>query len=137
MVSIACKDLKPIHTFVRRVPYVFIAPVEVFVLSILLWKLIGVEALAGILYLLFISFYLWITFSPLKKMRKETSRLTASRPMQIENTINSVRLVKMSTWETHFTTSITKVRRYEAKSPTFIVGIVYLKHVSQPVNTKC
>ena len=70
-------------------------------------------ALAGIMYLLFIGFYLWVTYSPLKRLRKETSKLTATRLTQIENTINAVRLVKISTWETHFMASIGEVRRYD------------------------
>lgn len=92
----------------------FIAPVEMVVLSILLWRLVGVEALTGILYLLLIAFYLWVTYKPLKRLRKETAKLTATRLTHIENTINAVRLVKMSTWEKHFFASIGKVRRYEA-----------------------
>lgn len=106
------KDLKPIHTFVKRFPYVFVAPVEMVVLSILLWRLVGAAALTGIVYLLLIAFYLYVTYKPLKRLRKETSRLTAARLTQIENTINAVRLVKMSTWEKHFLASIGKVRRY-------------------------
>lgn len=91
----------------------FIAPIEMVVLSFLLWRLVGVEALTGILYLLLIAFYLWVTYKPLKTLRKETSKLTATRLTQIENTINAVRLVKMSTWEEHFLASIGKVRRYD------------------------
>ncbi|XP_078359498.1 ATP-binding cassette sub-family C member 4-like [Oculina patagonica] len=115
VVSLSSKDLKPIHTFVKRFPYVFIAPVEMVVLSILLWRLVGAAALTGILYLLLIAFYLWVTYKPLKRLRKETSKLTAARLTQIENTINAVRLVKMSSWEKHFLASIGKVRRNELK----------------------
>ena len=113
VVSLASKDLKPIHTFVKRFPYVFIAPLQVFVLTIPLWQLVGAAALTGILYLVFIGIYLWVTFKPLKRLRKETSRFTAVRLTQIENTINAVRLVKISTWENHFQDSIGKVRRYK------------------------
>lgn len=112
VVSLSSKDLKPIHTFVKRFPYVFIAPVEMVVLSILLWRLVGVAALMGILYLLLIAIYLWVTYKPLKRLRKETSKLTAARLTQIENIINAVRLVKMSTWERHFLASIGQVRKY-------------------------
>ena len=90
----------------------FIAPVEMVILSILLWLLVGVAALTGILYLLLIACYLWVTYKPLKRLRKETSKLTAARLTQIENAINGVRLVKMSTWEKHILASIGKVRRY-------------------------
>lgn len=113
VVSLVSKDLKPIHTFVKRFPYVFIAPMQMLVLAILLWQLVGVAALTGMLYLLFIGFYLLVTYKPLKRLRKETSKFTAMRLTQIENTINAVRLVKMSTWEKHFQSSIGKVRRYE------------------------
>lgn len=89
----------------------FVAPVEMVVLSILLWQLVGVAALTGILYLFLIALYLWATYKPLKRLRKETSKLTAARLTQIENTINAVRLVKMSTWEKHCLASIGKVRR--------------------------
>lgn len=113
VVSLASKDLKPIHTFVKRFPYIFIAPLQLFVLTILLWQLVGVAALTGILYLVFIGLYLWATYQPLKRLRKETSRFTAGRLTQIENTINAIRLVKMSTWEKHFQGSIGNVRRFE------------------------
>ena len=113
MVSLASKDLKPIHTFVKRFPYIFIAPLQLFVLTILLWQLVGVAALTGILYLVFIGLYLWATYQPLKRLRKETSRFTAVRLTQIENTINAIRLVKMSTWEEHFQGSIGNVRRFK------------------------
>jgi len=112
IVSLNSKDLKPIQPFVKRFPYVFIAPAEVFGLSVLLWWLVGVEALAGLVYLLLIAFYLFITYKPLKTLRKETSKLTATRLTQIENVVNAMRLVKMNTWEEHFLDTIGKVRRY-------------------------
>ena len=112
VISLASKDLTPIDTFVKRFPYVFISPVQVLVLSIILWQLVSVAALAGVLYLFLIGFYLWLTYGPLKMLRNKTSKLTGERLTQIENTINAVRMVKLNAREKHFQDSIDEVRRY-------------------------
>ncbi|XP_050734387.1 ATP-binding cassette sub-family C member 4-like isoform X2 [Eriocheir sinensis] len=113
MVNLLSNDVSRFDTSAIFLHYIWIGPLQTFIVLGILWNEIGPSCLAGImLLLLFVPFQTWLgrVFS---KLRMATAHRTDERVRLMHEIINAMRVIKMYTWERPFTTLTEAARRSE------------------------
>ena len=88
-----------------------VVPLEVTVISLLLWRLVGWQALPGISYVLAIVAFQTYMGSFVKKVKSERGDWTAERLRQMSDIIFGIRSIKANAWEDLMFERLTKERR--------------------------
>ncbi len=106
--------------------YLIVGPIQMCVVTALLWNQIGISCLSGIIVLIFyipIQAFMGHLFS---KLRNKTALLTDERIRIMNEIIAAIRVIKMYVWETAFSKLVEKWRIREIsniKKSMFFRGI--------------
>lgn len=87
--------------------------VEMFILSALLWTILGVSAVFGILILLMLVPAQVFFSVSISRARKRTYVHSDLRVQKMTELLSGIRVVKLSAWETHFSDLVTALRAAE------------------------
>lgn len=111
LINLISKDLEPIDQCSQLVPFLFTAPVELVVFSILLSVLIGWESVMGIVYMLVCTLLRCGIGRVYKKLRQQTVFFMDHRLRLLSEILSGIRAIKINAWEGVFKRLIKDVRR--------------------------
>lgn len=111
LINLISKDLEPIDQCSQLVPFLFTAPVELVVFSILLSVLIGWESVMGIVYMLVCTLLRCGIGRVYKKLRQRTVFFMDHRLRLLSEILSGIRAIKINAWEGVFKRLIKDVRR--------------------------
>ncbi|XP_011505689.1 PREDICTED: multidrug resistance-associated protein 4-like [Ceratosolen solmsi marchali] len=105
--------------------YIWVTPLQGILIAYLIWRSVGIAALAGVLFITLQTVPVQIYFGKLiHGFRKKVSMRTDQRILLMNEIINGIRVIKMYTWEPVFRKFIYTARSYEID----VIGVVnYLK----------
>ena len=87
-------------------------PLEILGVSVLLYLLVGWQALSGILYVGIILVYQSCLGQVIKNLRDKSNVATDARLCLVGDVISGIRLIKSNAWENKIEESVRTVRRY-------------------------
>eukprot|EP01147_Barroeca_monosierra_P004350 gene4350-6642_t len=118
IINLVSNDVERIMTSIPFVHYVWIAPVQIIVVSILAWEEVGPFVLAGIsFYIFYIPFHIYLS-KLFGRLRSQTASLTDQRVKVTNEVICGMRIIKMYAWEKPFHSVIQGLRRLEVTKVT-------------------
>lgn len=89
-----------------------IIPVEIVVVTCLLWKLIGWQTIGGIIFAIILITYQTALGKFFKILQDRVAGLTDKRLQLVNDVISGIRVLKMNAWEWCFRDLVNGVRRY-------------------------
>lgn len=89
-----------------------IIPVEIVVVTCLLWKLIGWQTIRGIIFAIILITYQTALGKFFKILQDRVAGLTDKRLQLVNDVISGIRVLKMNAWEWCFRDLVNGVRRY-------------------------
>ena len=90
--------------------FLVFAPIEIISSGILLWYLIGWQALVGAGFFLVVITYISVMSKKAGKLREKAASVTDERLEIMNEVIGGIRAVKMHAWEWNFRDMITNFR---------------------------
>lgn len=111
IISLASQELDSIIYTGSDLHGILVVPLEVISVSLLLWCLVGWQALPGIGYVLAIVAFQTYMGSFVKKVKSERGDCTAKRLRQMSDIIFGIRSIKANAWEDLMFERVTKERR--------------------------
>ena len=91
--------------------YFVAAPFEVVVSMLLLWQLIGWQALVGASFMVLVVLYTSVMSGLSAKLRKKAATVTDKRLAVMNEIISGIRAVKMYAWEENYCSLVKRLRR--------------------------
>ena len=110
--NLISKDLDPIGQCVHMVPFLFTAPVELLIISLLLLVMVGWEVLLGIAYMLICTLLRCCFGRVYRKLRRHIAFFTDQRLQLLSEVISGIKAIKMNVWEGVFENLFKNIRRF-------------------------
>ena len=111
-INLVSNDADKIEKSLNRVGYVLSAPLEFITSLVILWYLIGWQALVGVA-LFFVLVALQILMArKAAKLREKAAAFTDERLVVMNEIISGIRAVKMYAWEWNFRDVVCDLRRF-------------------------
>ncbi|XP_064826807.1 ATP-binding cassette sub-family C member 4-like isoform X3 [Oncorhynchus masou masou] len=126
IVNLLSNDVNRFDEVTTNLHYLWIAPLQAVVVSILLWYEIGPSCLAGVAVLLFLMPLQTMFGRLFGSLRSRTAVLTDSRIRTMNEVVSGIRIIKMYAWEKPFSALVNEVRRKEISkimSSSFLRGL--------------
>lgn len=95
----------------NQVGYMLSAPLELVIGLIILWYLIGWEALIGAVIFFVLVIFQMLMAKKAAKLRKMAAAFTDKRLVVMNEIITGIRAVKMYAWEWKFRDTVCEIRR--------------------------
>ena len=111
-INLVSNDAQKIEKSVNRVGYMLGAPLEIIISMVILWYLIGWQALVGVaLFFVLVAFQILMARKA-AKLREKAAAFTDERLVVMNEIISGIRAVKMYAWEWNFRDVVSDIRRY-------------------------
>ena len=123
--NLISKDLDPIGQCVHMVPFLFTAPVELLVISLLLLLMIGWEALIGVAYMLLCTLLRGSIGRVYRKLRRNTAYFTDQRLHLLSEVLSGIQAIKMNVWERVFENLFKKIRRFVSQHAILCINVTF------------
>lgn len=111
MLSLISKDLETLEYVFMYSPIFIQAPLELLVVVLLLWQLVGIEIAAAIGYLSIILMFNFAIGRILRQIRVKMTRTTDLRLKLLCDVVAGIRVIKMNVLETLMERVIGQARR--------------------------
>lgn len=85
---------------------------ELVTVTALIWRLIGFQAVSGIIFLIFLLAYYIGMWDVCLKLRLRIARWTERRMGMMRHIVSGIRAIKMNTWERPYKNKVQEIRRY-------------------------
>ncbi|XP_076757864.1 ATP-binding cassette sub-family C member 4 isoform X2 [Xylocopa sonorina] len=132
VVNILSNDVSRFDEMCFFLNFIWITPIQIIIITLILWHKVGVSSLVGIGALLLITLPTdTIIIMLIHKMRKIVAIMTDKRVQLMNELINGIQVIKMYAWEQPFDKIVAAIRAKEIKRirrSTYIRG-VYLAFV--------
>ncbi|XP_043679995.1 ATP-binding cassette sub-family C member 4-like isoform X1 [Vespula pensylvanica] len=116
IINILSNDMNRFDIVSINLHYLWIAPIQLVVVTYIMWAMIGVSTFFGIICLLLISFPVQGLFPILsKRLRANLAKLTDTRVQLMSEFITGIQMIKMYGWEKPFSKFVMKTRMAEMK----------------------
>ncbi|XP_074030611.1 ATP-binding cassette subfamily C member 4 [Leptinotarsa decemlineata] len=116
IVTVITKDVNQFQGAIWLLNDLWIAIVQTFFICYLIYNRIGITSLAGVLMLLSLLPIQTYVASVMKRMRLKMNKRTDERLQKTQETLSTIRTIKMYTWEIIFGSSIEDSRKKETKT---------------------
>ncbi|KAK2578495.1 hypothetical protein KPH14_002055 [Odynerus spinipes] len=114
IINILSNDMSRFDTVTLYLHYIWIIPIQLVIMTYIMWRMIGVPTFVGILCLLLISFPSQGLFPIIcKRLRASIASLTDKRVQLMNDFINGIQVIKMYAWEKPFSKFVSKTRKTE------------------------
>ena len=110
-INMVSNDANHLRTAGWCMLFLIFAPIEILSSGILLWYLIGWQAIVGAGFFLLVITYISALSKKAGHLREKAASLTDRRLETMNETISGIRAVKTNTWEWNFTDIITNLRK--------------------------
>ncbi|RKO86365.1 ABC transporter type 1, transmembrane domain-containing protein, partial [Blyttiomyces helicus] len=115
VMTIVATDTTRVETFLLYVHLIWTAPVQVFVLTVLICSQLGLPALAGIAILVLFSPIQSRLMRSLGALRREVAPITDSRVKLFSEILQGMRVIKFFGWEEPFLEKVEGIRAQEVQ----------------------
>ncbi|KAK4879108.1 hypothetical protein RN001_007254 [Aquatica leii] len=123
IINMLSNDIGIFDKFPFTSQLIFVAPIQALIFMYFMYKEIGISALFGILIqLLFIPVFFSLR-KLIKKFRTKASVRRDERLRLMNEIIQGIKVIKMYAWEQPFAEIINKLRKFEVKAISILVGI--------------
>ena len=113
MVNLLSNNTKRFELFTRFFHYLWLAPLQFFLILYLSWQSIGKATFVGaVLILLFVPFQTWVG-KKFSQLRSKTAKLTDIRLRIMNEIIKGIKVIKMYAWENSFAKLVADARKEE------------------------
>ena len=113
MVNLLSNDAQRFELFTRFFHYLWLAPLQFFLILYLSWQSIGKATFVGAaLLLLFVPFQTWVG-KKFSQLRSKTAKLTDIRLRIMNEIIKGIKVIKMYAWENSFAKLVANARKDE------------------------
>ena len=110
-INLVSNDAQKIEKSLNQVGYMLSAPLELIIGLVILWYLIGWEALVGaVIFFVLVAFQMLMARKA-AKLRKMAAAFTDKRLVVMNEIITVIRAVKMHAWEWKFRDVVREIRR--------------------------
>ena len=111
VISLVSNDAQCLNMIFQKAGYLIQGFVELVAITALVWRLIGFQAVSGIIFLLFMLAYYIGMWDVCTNLRQKIRLWTDKRLHVIRNIVSGIRVIKMNTWEWLFEKKAQKLRR--------------------------
>ncbi|XP_047362116.1 ATP-binding cassette sub-family C member 4-like isoform X4 [Vespa velutina] len=116
ILNILSNDMNRFDTVLIYLHYLWIGPIQLVVVTYIMWTMIGSSTFFGIACLLLVSFPIQGYFPVIsKRLRASLAALTDTRIQLISEFITGIQMIKMYGWEKPFSKFVIKTRIAEMK----------------------
>ena len=110
-INLVSNDAQKIEKSLNQLGFVLSAPLELIANLVVLWYLVGWEALVGAaIFFILVSFQMLMA-KKAAKLREEAAAFTDKRLVVMNEIISGIRAVKMYAWEWNFRDLVRNIRR--------------------------
>ena len=106
-------DAQKVERSLNQLGMVLAAPLELTISLVILWYLIGWEALAGAAIFFVLVPFQMLMARKASKLRVKAAAFTDERLVVMNEIISGIRAVKMYAWEWNFRDAVCDLRRYQ------------------------
>ena len=110
-INLVSNDAQKVQRNLSHVAFVLSAPLELIINLVILWYLIGWEALVGAAIFFVIAAFQMLLAKKSAKLRKKAAAFTDKRLVVMNEIISGIRAVKMYAWEWNFRGAVRDIRR--------------------------
>ncbi len=89
-----------------------IAPMDILIVSFLLWKLVGWQTIGGVVFSIALMAFQTALGNVSKLLQDKVAKLSDRRMQIIYDVVSGIRVLKMNAWEWCFRDLVSDVRRY-------------------------
>ncbi|XP_019616414.1 PREDICTED: multidrug resistance-associated protein 4-like [Branchiostoma belcheri] len=115
IVNLMSNDVKRFDQGFLFFHYLWIGPLEILIVTILLWRDLGPSCLAGLGYLLVHLALSSVVGKVIAKYRSQIAQKTDDRIRTMSEIISAMRVIKMYTWEKPFSEIVANLRKLEIR----------------------
>ena len=101
-------DAQRLDQIFQKVGYILQGLVELATVTFLIWRLIGFQAVSGIIFLIFLLAYYIGMWDVCMKLRLRIARWAERRMGIMKHIVSGIRAIKMNTWEWPYRTKCKK-----------------------------
>ena len=112
-------DAQKVERSLNQLGMVLAAPLELTISLVILWYLIGWEALAGAAIFFVLVAFQMLLARKAAKLRDKAAAFTDKRLVMMKEIISGIRAVKMYASEWNFRDTVCDLRRYQEKISDF------------------
>ncbi|CAD6992118.1 unnamed protein product [Ceratitis capitata] len=128
VVNLISNDVGRLDTSLIQMHYLWLAPVEIVIITLLMYREIGVSSLFGVAFmLLFLPLQAYLG-KKTSVLRLRTALCTDERVRMMNEIISGIQVIKMYAWEKPFGIMVQSARRKEMK---FIRNVNYVRGILQ------
>lgn len=121
VVNLMSNDVFRFDLAIGLIPFLFFGPLEVLVVSILLWFYIGWSGICGMVVLLLVIPLMGGLAKVFARLRDQVTSLTDARLCLMNEFLNGIQLIKMSCLESYMEKIITNSRMSVSYSESFML----------------
>ena len=110
-INLVSNDAQKIERSLNQLGFVLSAPLELITNLVILWYLIGWEALVGAAIFFVLVVFQMLMASKAAKLRAKAANFTDERLVVMNEIISGIRAVKMYAWEWKFRDLVRDIRR--------------------------
>jgi len=113
VIALVTHDAQRLDQIFQKVGFILQGLVELATATALIWRLIGFQAVSGIIFLIFLLAYYIGMWDVCMKLRLRIARWTERRMGMMRHIVSGIRAIKMNTWEWPYKNKVRDLRRYK------------------------
>jgi len=118
VVNMMSNDTMQLQRFLQFAGFTIIAPLQIIIALVLIYKQVGNATWVGIAYMVFLApINMWV-FSVVMKMRRKVLQHSDSRVKIMNEILTGIRIIKFYAWEKPFGKEVSEVRAKEMAALT-------------------
>lgn len=111
IIALVTHDAQRLDQVFQKVGYILQGFLELVAVTALIWRLIGFQAISGIIFLIVLLAYYIGMWDVCMKLRMRIARWTERRLSIMEQIVSGIRAIKMNTWEWPYKNRVEEIRR--------------------------
>ena len=121
VINLVSNDVRKFDNFFFQLHYLWLGPLDLFIVTILAWRLVGWPSLLGSMYLVMMIPSSLALGNQVGKVFLKICKLTDRRVRLTGEVISGIRAIKMYAWEIPLASMIKLTRRYASHFYNFCV----------------
>lgn len=111
IITLITSDAQRLDQIFQKVGYIIQGLLELVTITALIWRLVGFQAVSGIIFLIFLLAYYIGMWDVCMKLRLRIARWTERRMVIIRHIVSGIKAIKMNTWEWPYKHRVDEIRR--------------------------
>ena len=112
ILSLVTHDALRLDQIFQKIGLTLQGLLELVAVTALIWRLIGFQAVSGIVFLIFLLAYYIGMWDVCMKLRLRVAAWTERRMNLVKHIVSGIRVLKMNTWEWPYKCKVAEIRRW-------------------------